>query len=141
MAINPVSSGGPPGGFASLLPLPARQSAPAAGETAPAGSVTDPGQAAAVRTEAPNSVSSTSPSQPSAIGKTEIEDAVAKVQKVVANQANNLLFSIDEDSGRTVVKVVDSSTMEMIRQIPSEEILSIAKALDKLQGLLLKQTA
>lgn len=73
--------------------------------------------------------------------KAEVEDAVAKVQKAVETQASNLLFSIDEDSGRTIVKVVDSSTKETIRQIPSEEILSIAKALDKLQGLLIRDTA
>lgn len=53
--------------------------------------------------------------------------------------ARNLLFSIDDDSGRTIVKVVDNATKEVIRQIPSEEILSIAKALDRLKGLLIKQ--
>ena len=39
------------------------------------------------------------------------------------------------------MKVVDASTDEVIRQIPSEEIISIAKALDKLQGLLVEQKA
>lgn len=73
--------------------------------------------------------------------QTELLEAVAKVQKAVPPTASNLVFSIDDDSGRTVVKVVDSSTEETIRQIPSEEVLEIARALDKLQGLLLRQTA
>jgi len=50
-------------------------------------------------------------------------------------------FPFDDDTGRTVVKVVDASTDEVIRQIPSEEVLAIAKALDKLQGVLIKQEA
>lgn len=55
--------------------------------------------------------------------------------------ARDLLFSIDNDTGKTVVKVVDSVTDKVIRQIPSEELIAIAKALDKFQGLLLKQEA
>lgn len=142
MAIDPVSNGGPPGGLASLLPLVTRQPAPSANEGAAVAGRPDPTQTAAARLESANPVTAATQSQASpAPGKADIEDAVSKVQKVVSNQATNLLFSIDEDSGRTVVKVVDSSTKETIRQIPSEEILSIAKALDKLQGLLLKQTA
>lgn len=71
----------------------------------------------------------------------ELDRALDEVRKVVQPVAQNLLFSIDEDTGRTVVKVVDGATKEVIRQIPSEEILSIAKALDKLKGLLIKQEA
>ncbi len=78
---------------------------------------------------------------PRTASKTEITNAVTKVQKAIEPIASNLVFSIDEDSGRTIVKVVDSSTKETIRQIPSEEVLEIARALDKLQGLLLRQTA
>ena len=64
-----------------------------------------------------------------------------EVRNAIAPMAQDLLFSIEEDTGKTVIKVVDSSTDEVIRQIPSEEIITIAKALDNLQGLLLKQKA
>ena len=40
-----------------------------------------------------------------------------------------------------MVKVIDSNTQEVIKQIPSEEMIAIAKALDKLKGLLLQQKA
>ena len=40
-----------------------------------------------------------------------------------------------------MIKIVDASTDEVIKQIPSEEILAISKALGKLQGLLVKQEA
>lgn len=75
------------------------------------------------------------------VNRQELDEALAEVRKVVEPVARNLQFSVDEDTGRTVVKVVDSATKEVIRQIPSEEILSIAKALDKLKGLLIKQEA
>ena len=52
-----------------------------------------------------------------------------------------LQFSLDKDSGKTVVKVMDTDTNEVIRQIPSEEVLAISKAVDKLKGLLIKQQA
>jgi flagellar protein FlaG len=50
-------------------------------------------------------------------------------------------FSLDADSGRVVVKIIDSATQEVVRQIPMEEMLALAKALDKFQGLLLHTKA
>ena len=64
-----------------------------------------------------------------------------EVRNAITPVAQDLLFSIDEDTGKTIVKVVDASTDEVIRQIPSEEIITIAQALDNLQGLLLQQKA
>ena len=71
----------------------------------------------------------------------QLEQMVQEVRQVVAPVAQNLRFSIDEGSGRTVVKVVDAQTDEVLRQIPSEEWLSISKALDKLQGLFVSNKA
>ncbi|HUW50199.1 MAG TPA: flagellar protein FlaG [Sulfuricella sp.] len=70
-----------------------------------------------------------------------VKQAVDKVNKVVQALANasDLEFNVDEGTGKVVVKVVDKATKEVIRQIPSEEMLSIARSLDKLQGLLIKQ--
>lgn len=71
----------------------------------------------------------------------DIEQALEEVQKVITPVAQNLRFSVDDDSGKIVVKVIDTATDEVIKQIPSEELLRMAKALDKLQGLLVEQTA
>lgn len=78
---------------------------------------------------------------PRVVGKEQVNEAVNEVQKFVDTVTQNLVFSVDEDSGRTVVKVVDRQTDEVLRQIPSEEMLDIAKALGKLKGLLVQQTA
>ena len=75
----------------------------------------------------------------------EVQDAVKEVQKAVAPLAQELQFTIDKDTGRTVVKVMDTSTNKVVRQIPTEEILEMAKSIgnlqDKFQGLLVQQKA
>ncbi|MBK7849123.1 MAG: flagellar protein FlaG [Zoogloea sp.] len=71
----------------------------------------------------------------------QLTQAVKQIQDVIKQTANSLQFSIDEDIGVTVVKVIDTESKKVIRQIPSEEVIDIAKALDKLQGLLVKQQA
>jgi len=55
--------------------------------------------------------------------------------------AQSLEFEIDQDSKDIIVKVIDQRTRELIRQMPTEEALERAKAIDKMQGLLIKQTA
>lgn len=71
----------------------------------------------------------------------QVDAAVQAIRTAVAQVAHNLQFSIDEDSGRTIVRVIDTSTKEVIRQIPSEELLDISRAIDKLQGVLLHRKA
>lgn len=71
----------------------------------------------------------------------QLTQAVKQIQDVIKQNANGLQFSIDEDVGVPVVKVIDTESKKVIRQIPSQEVLEIAKALDKLQGLLVKQQA
>ena len=69
----------------------------------------------------------------------ELDQAVKAVNEFVKPFNNALNFSVDQESKTTVVKVIDQSTKEVIRQIPSEEMLAIAKALDTVQGLLVRQ--
>lgn len=70
-----------------------------------------------------------------------VEQAVEKIQEAVNSLAQNLRFSIDEETGKTVIKVMDVQTEEVIRQIPSQEAIAIARTLDKIQGLLLNDKA
>lgn len=71
-----------------------------------------------------------------------LDQAVDKLNKSPQASAQGLEFSIDPDSKRTVVKLVDQNTKEVLRQIPSKEALAIAAALDTTsKGLLIQQTA
>lgn len=71
----------------------------------------------------------------------QVSEAVKKINDTMKKLGQNLEFSVDSDSHRTIVKVVDQETKDIIRQIPSPEVLEIAKALDQLQGLLIRQKA
>lgn len=55
--------------------------------------------------------------------------AVLDLNEYVQSLNRDLQFSIDEKTGRTVIKVLDSETKEVIRQIPPEEVLSLARNL------------
>jgi flagellar protein FlaG len=71
----------------------------------------------------------------------QVTQAVSNINKSLQTLSQDLVFSVDNDSNRTIVKVVDQKTKEVIRQIPTPEALEIAKALDTVKGLLIKQTA
>jgi len=71
----------------------------------------------------------------------EVKQAVSDINKAMQFMSRQLEFSVDTDSDRTIVKVIDQQTREVIRQMPTKEALEIGKALEKAQGLLIKQTA
>ena len=70
-----------------------------------------------------------------------LRNAASTANAAVKSLSNSLEFRIDQQSGRTVVRIVDAATQQLIRQLPSEEMLAIARALDKLQGMLIKDQA
>lgn len=73
--------------------------------------------------------------------KAALSGAVKKLNEYVAPALQTIEFSIDEDTDRIIVKVVDTETQQVLRQIPNEEVLAISKTLDKLRGLVVRQTA
>jgi flagellar protein FlaG len=90
-------------------------------------------KASSVPVQIANPVQQTSPAQ--------VSQALQSINKALETMAQNLEFSVDEDSRRTIVKVIDQQTKEVIRQMPTAEAVEISKALDKLQGLLIRQKA
>jgi len=67
--------------------------------------------------------------------KDVLQVAQSKVTDEVVNELNEailgvrreLKFSIDKDSGRAIVQVLDSETGDMIRQLPSDELLAVSR--------------
>lgn len=93
---------------------PPRQSLPGSGETLPpsaAASQTDPAT---------------------------ITQVVSRLNDYVQTLRRDLVFRVDKDTEKVVVTVVDPENGEVIRQIPSEEVMAVARALGQIQqGLLL----
>jgi flagellar protein FlaG len=56
----------------------------------------------------------------------EISETVTEINDIIRSVQRDLAFNVDEDSGRTVISVIDSESGELIRQIPSEDLLAIA---------------
>lgn len=72
----------------------------------------------------------------------QVTDAVTQLNKSLQIKAQSLEFSIDTESKRTIVKLIDQKTKEVLRQIPTPEALELAKSLDAAgTGQLIKQTA
>lgn len=65
--------------------------------------------------------------------KEELGSAVESINQFVSAQMRTLNFSVDESSGKAVVKVIDFETKDVIRQIPGEEVLKMASAIKRLQ--------
>ena len=61
----------------------------------------------------------------------DVKAQLEALTRTLQESQSNLSFSVDEGTGKTVVRVVRSSTGELVRQIPSEEALAIAASLER----------
>ncbi|MDR0233452.1 MAG: flagellar protein FlaG [Zoogloeaceae bacterium] len=71
----------------------------------------------------------------------ELQKGVDNLNAFITPYNTSLNFSVDKESGRLVVKVIDKETEEVVKQFPSEEALRISRSLEQLQGLLVQQKA
>ncbi len=65
----------------------------------------------------------------------------SQINDFLKSSAAEMQFSVDSESDRVVVRIIDTATNQVIRQMPSEEMLAISRSLDKLTGLLVQQKA
>lgn len=79
--------------------------------------------------------------QSTEVDKAALTTAVKKLNELVAPSLQSIQFSMDEEAGRMVVKVIDTSTQKTVRQIPNEEVLAFSKTLGRLQGLVVRERA
>jgi flagellar protein FlaG len=111
---------------------------PATAATAATASVPVSGKNAGADT-AKAIVAANAPAQASAPSKTELKKSVDAINRFLENNSE-VHFSIDDDSGRSVVKVIDTETKKVLRQFPSEQSLEIGKNLTT-KGLLIDSEA
>jgi flagellar protein FlaG len=60
----------------------------------------------------------------------QLQKAVTKLNDYVQNLQRKLSFSVSAETGKSIIKVYDTETDELIRQIPSEETIKLAENLD-----------
>lgn len=71
----------------------------------------------------------------------QVEQAVRQVNESLVLREVGLQFEVDKETDMVVVKVVDRASGEVIRQIPNEEVVRIAKLMNDGNGLLVDQAA
>lgn len=64
------------------------------------------------------------------VSEEQVKDAVSKLNEYVQSTERTLDFQMDEDSGKTIIKVFDKASSELIRQIPNELALELAQNLN-----------
>ena len=69
------------------------------------------------------------------------ETAMKDIQHFISSQASSVRITKDETSGHMVVKLVDPDTGEVIRTLPSEELLRLARSFEMLGNKMVHQTA
>ena len=69
----------------------------------------------------------------------EIREAVAAINEAVKKVPTSLDFSVDEASKRFVVQVTDKNTGELIRKLPGDAVLRIARQLESMKGVVFDQ--
>ena len=111
---------------------------PATAAKAAAASVPASGKTAGTDT-AKSIVAANDSSAARPVSKTELKSSVDAINRFLENN-NEVHFSIDEDSGVSVIKVIDTETKKILRQFPSEQSLEISKNLTT-KGLLIDSEA
>ena len=62
------------------------------------------------------------------------EELLKQIKNITEDGLYSVRFERDSGSNTLVVKIVDSETDEVIRQIPQEELLELSKHLEELNG-------
>lgn len=73
------------------------------------------------------------------ISTKQLESVAQQLQDFVGEMNRGLQFSVDKNSGRDVIKVIDKESGDLIKQYPSEEVLSLVAKLSKAAGSLIDE--
>jgi flagellar protein FlaG len=69
------------------------------------------------------------------------ETAMKDIQHFISSQASSVRIHKDESSGHMIVQLVDPNTGEVIRTLPSEELLRLARSFEMLGNKMVHQVA
>lgn len=114
------------------MKLPSIAPAPSVVDSAPAQPVAPP----AAASSRPPPVPAGAPVDPRAL-----QQLADKLSQTIGMTGQQVQFSVDSDTGTTVLRVTDAESGAVLRQIPGDEALSMARILDRMQGVLIRQKA
>lgn len=97
-----------------------------------------------VRQGLPTETESVSPAQQAKgssnrpLSPEQLDKIVDDLNSFIQDVRRELRFSVDRDSGQTIIKVIDSKSQQVVRQIPPDDIVGMAEQLDGHSGLLMR---
>jgi flagellar protein FlaG len=68
-----------------------------------------------------------------------LKEAINLLNEQMKAKGRNLNFSMDQELNRTVITVKNTTSGEVVRQIPDETVLRVAHSIEKVKGLLMDQ--
>lgn len=75
------------------------------------------------------------------ISQADISEVAERLNEFVKSIGRDLNFSVDKDIDRVVITVTDTQTDEVVRKIPTEEALAVAKDIEANMSLLFNEEA
>ena len=70
-----------------------------------------------------------------------LQEIADRLTQAIGMTGQQVQFSVDDATGKTVLRVTDAESGAVLRQIPGDEALSLARILDRMQGVLIRQKA
>ena len=98
------------------------------------------GAKVATKTQAAQVVSQLTPEVVTRDLSAAVKAAAAQIDSYLRSVGREVEFRVDEDTGMTIVTVRETATGDVIRQIPNEEVLQLARRLESGPGALLDLT-
>ena len=119
-----------------------------AAHKAPAASVVPPGPASAEPEQAESSVAKVKLQAPEKVDlgfsakemRENIQEAIDRLNQQLKANGRDLSFQMDEEINRPIITVRNIETGEVVRQIPSEEIVRMAHSIEEGKGLLFNES-
>lgn len=76
---------------------------------------------------------------PAAAFQPSAAEAIAQIKAYLSQSQRQLQFQFDDNSGRTILRIVNPESGELIRQVPSEEVVKLAAAMRASGGRLIDE--
>ncbi|HCJ29898.1 MAG TPA: flagellar biosynthesis protein FlaG [Pseudomonas sp.] len=100
-----------------------------------------PGDSLVQRTTSADQVTPEANSNALGQDRQPLAQALSSIEEIAQSFSRDLDFSLDDSTGRMVIKVTDRASGDVVRQIPSEEALRLAENLEQVRSLLFKAEA
>ena len=71
----------------------------------------------------------------------DVQAAADRINQALDSLNRDIAISVHEDSGKLIVEVKDPATGEVVRQIPTEQVLEVEESIDKIVGLFVNDIA